>query len=61
MNDNEYTLLIAKLELIQLRLDKIELQQQSLLDKFSKHIDFINDTYEGLRNPLAVARRIFKR
>jgi|TARA_B110000285_G_scaffold132624_1_gene148842 hypothetical protein len=61
MNDNEYTELIAKLELIQLRLDKIELQQQSLLDKFSKHIDFINDTYEGLRNPLAVARRIFKR
>jgi|TARA_R110000744_G_scaffold68913_1_gene140076 hypothetical protein len=61
MNDNEYTQLIAKLELIQLRLDKIELQQQSLLDKFSKHIDFINDTYEGLRNPLAVARRIFKR
>jgi hypothetical protein len=61
MNDNEYAQLIAKLELIQLRLDKIELQQQSLLDKFSKHIDFINDTYEGLRNPLAVARRIFKR
>ena len=61
MNDNEYTQLIAKLELIQLRLDKIELQQQSLSDKFSKHIDFINDTYEGLRNPLAVARRIFKR
>jgi hypothetical protein len=61
MNDNEYAELIAKLELIQLRLDKIELQQQSLLDKFSKHIDFINDTYEGLRNPLAVARRIFKR
>ena len=26
------------------------------MEKFSKHVDFINDTYEGLKNPLSVAK-----
>ena len=51
----------AELERIQERLEKIEIQQEHLLDKFSKHVDFINDTYEGLKNPLSVAKKIFRR
>ena len=44
--------ILDKLEIIQLRLEKIEIQHEQLLDKFNKHVDFINDTYEGLRNPI---------
>ena len=37
--------ILDKLEIIQLRLEKIELQQEQLLEKFNKHVDFINETY----------------
>ena len=49
--------ILDKLEIIQLRLEKIEIQHEQLLDKFNKHVDFINDTYEGLRNPIKAAKR----
>ena len=49
--------IIDKLEIIQLRIDKMELQHQELLNKFNRHVDFINDTYEGLRNPIKVAKK----
>lgn len=50
-----------KLEKLELRLEKIELQQQMLLDKLSRHIDFIDETYEGLRNPINAAKRFLGR
>ena len=49
--------ILDKLEIIQLRLEKIELQHEQLLEKFNKHVDFINETYEGLRNPIKAAKR----
>lgn len=49
--------IIDKLEIIQLRIDKMELQHQELLNKFNRHVDFINDTYEGLRNPIKAAKK----
>lgn len=30
-------------------------------NKLSKHIDFIDKTYEGLRNPIKLASRFFNR
>ena len=49
--------IIDKLEIIQLRIDKMEIQHQELLHKFNRHVDFINDTYEGLRNPIRAAKK----
>jgi chaperonin cofactor prefoldin len=50
-----------KLDKLELRLEKIELQQQMLLEKLSKHIDFIDETYEGLKNPIQAATRFLRR
>lgn len=57
MKEEDLETILDKLEIIQLRLDKIELQQKELLNKFGSHIDFINETYEGLRNPIKAAKR----
>ena len=43
------------------KLDKIEKKIDKLSAKFDKHIDFIDDTYEGLKNPIKLATRFFKR
>ena len=48
-------------EIINLRLQQIEANQKLLLEKLSKHIDFIDDTYEGLKNPIQAARRFLGR
>ena len=40
-------------------IDKMEIQHQELLHKFNRHVDFIDETYEGLRNPLRAARKFF--
>ena len=53
--------IISELEKINLRLEKIELQQQMLLEKLGKHIDFIDETYEGLKNPIKAAKRFLGR
>ena len=50
-----------KLDKLELRLEKIELQQQMLIEKLGKHIDFIDETYEGLRNPINAAKRFLGR
>ena len=43
------------------KLDKIEKKIDKLSAKFDKHIDFIDHTYEGLKNPIKLATRFFKR
>ncbi len=48
-------------EIINLRLQQIEANQKLLLEKLSKHIDFIDDTYEGLKNPIQAAKRFLGR
>ena len=49
--------IIHQLDVIAAKLDRIENEQQSLNRKLNKHIDFIDETYEGLKNPINAARR----
>ena len=46
-----------EIEIINLRLQNIETNQKLLLEKLGKHIDFIDETYEGLRNPIQAAKK----
>ena len=34
------------------KIDKLQETVERLENKLNKHIDFIDDTYEGLRNPI---------
>ena len=43
------------------KLDTIEQKIDKLNQKLEKHINFIDDTYEGLKNPLKMATRFFNR
>ena len=66
MNDKDklrgYRGLIRRdLDELEVRLNTIEEKIDKLSAKFDKHIDFIDDTYEGLKNPIKVATRFFKR
>ena len=66
MNDKEklrgYRGLIRRdIDELEVRLDTIEEKIDKLSAKFDKHIDFIDDTYEGLKNPIKMATRFFKK
>ena len=39
------------------RLDKIESEVSNLNSTLQRHIEFIDKTYEGLKNPINAARR----
>ena len=43
------------------KLDIMEKKIDKLNDNFEKHIEFIDNTYEGLKNPIKLATRFFKR
>ena len=43
------------------KLDIIEKKIDKLNDNFEKHIEFIDTTYAGLKNPIKLATRFFKR
>lgn len=40
------------------RLDNIELKIDKLHEKLEKHINFIDNTYEGLKNPIKFATKM---
>tara|TARA_Y100001937_G_scaffold52192_1_gene72268 strand:+ start:262 stop:462 length:201 start_codon:yes stop_codon:yes gene_type:complete len=66
MNDKEklrgYRGLIRRdIDELEVRLDTIEEKIDKLSAKFDKHINFIDNTYEGLKNPIQMATRFFKR
>ena len=66
MNDKEklrgYRGLIRRdIEELEVRLNTIEAKIDRLSEKLDKHINFIDDTYEGLKNPIKMATRFFKR
>tara|TARA_B100000900_G_scaffold256320_1_gene218426 strand:- start:1238 stop:1411 length:174 start_codon:yes stop_codon:yes gene_type:complete len=50
-----------KIEELDKKVDKIQLTLDQLDAKLSKHIDFIDATYEGLRNPINAAKRFLGR
>tara|TARA_B100001287_G_scaffold273481_1_gene276998 strand:+ start:6246 stop:6419 length:174 start_codon:yes stop_codon:yes gene_type:complete len=49
------------IEELKKKVDKIQLTLDELNAKLNKHIGFINDTYEGLRNPINAAKRFLGR
>ena len=66
MNDKEklrgYRGLIRRdIDELEVRLYTIEEKIDKLSAKFDKHINFIDNTYEGLKNPIQMATRFFKR
>ena len=66
MNDEDklrqYRGLIRKdMDQLEKRLDIIDQKIDKLNNMLEKHINFIDDTYEGLKNPIKLATRFFKR
>ena len=66
MNDEDklrqYRGLIRKdMDELEKRLDMIDQKIDKLNSMLEKHINFIDDTYEGLKNPIKIATRFFKR
>ncbi len=56
-NDDLY----QKLNDMENKMHQLEEKIDVLNSKLEKHIDFIDDTYEGLKNPIKMATRFFKR
>ena len=50
-----------KIEQLDKKVDKLQLTIDELNVKLSKHINFIDTTYEGLRNPINAAKRFLGR
>ena len=46
-----------KIEKLELKVDKLQLTLEALDAKITKHIGFIDETYEGLRNPIQAAKK----
>ena len=65
MNKNDikqYRATIRKdIDEVMTKLNKIDSKINKLNEKLEKHINFIDDTYEGLKNPIKMAARFFKR
>tara|TARA_B100000212_G_C27186700_1_gene452771 strand:+ start:344 stop:529 length:186 start_codon:yes stop_codon:yes gene_type:complete len=53
--------IMDKLNQMESKMDQLESKIEELNGKLGKHIDFIDDTYEGLKNPIRMATRFFKR
>tara|TARA_B100000424_G_scaffold32680_1_gene22291 strand:- start:224 stop:421 length:198 start_codon:yes stop_codon:yes gene_type:complete len=58
----QYRGLIRKdIDEVMTKLNNIDVKLNKLNDKLEKHINFIDDTYEGLKNPIKMATSFFKR
>lgn len=51
----------VKLEQIQKDLKRVEDKLDTLTKKLEKHIDFIDKTYDGLKNPIEGVKRFLSR
>ena len=49
------------IKLLNVKVDKLQLTIEQLDAKLTKHIGFIDKTYEGLRNPIDAAKRFLGR
>ena len=56
MEENKQVFL-SEMNKIHKRLDKIDNEVEGLKIKLEKHISFIDETYEGLRNPIEGVKR----
>jgi len=52
--------IMDKLRDLENQLDKVESKIEELNGKLGKHIDFIDNTYEGLKNPIQMASKFFR-
>jgi len=50
-----------RIEQVEKKVDKLQKSMDELNAKLSKHIEFIDKTYEGLRNPIDAAKRFLGR
>ena len=57
----ETEVLLNELFKIQKRLDSLEEENKKLKALLEKHINFIDDTYQNLKNPIEGVRKIFGR
>ena len=57
----ETELLLNELYKIQKRLDNLEEENKKLKALLEKHINFIDDTYQNLKNPIEGVRKMFGR
>ena len=55
------TVIKKDLDTLEKKLNNIEIKIDRLSTILDKHINFIDDTYEGLRNPIKMATRFFNR
>ncbi len=53
--------LTNELDTLHEKLDKLQLTVDELNAKLTKHIGFIDETYDGLKNPINAARRLLGR
>lgn len=53
--------ILKEIRKINLKLNEIEHEQKLLNEKLGKHIEFIDKTYEGLKNPIKAATRFLGR
>lgn len=51
----------SRIEKLEQKVDKLQLTLEKLDAKLSKHISFIDETYEGLRNPINAAKKFLGR
>ena len=52
---------LNRIEELDKKVEKLQLTLEQLDAKLSKHIGFIDDTYEGLKNPISMASKFFRR
>jgi len=53
--------LLKDIELLNVKVNELQKSLDELNEKLGKHIEFIDKTYEGLRNPIDAAKRFLGR
>lgn len=53
--------ILEQLKTLTLKIDRVEIKVDDLSKKLNKHIGFIDETYEGLKNPIMAAKRFLGR
>ena len=57
MTEEQSEKLIKDMSNLHKKIDKLQLTINELDAKLTRHIGFIDDTYEGLRNPINAAKK----
>ena len=61
MDNEKLERLETKIEKLSVQVEKLSLTVERLSNKLEQHIQFIVNTYEGLRNPIEAAKRFLRR